>query len=784
MRIGVDGHVLSGKFQGSRTYLLNLYRAVIEKNHDHEFVFFGHWSEDRPYGDKVEYVEFPSASRWKRLTSDTDRLIRKHGIDLYHSNYIAPIRLSCRSLLTIHDILFESHSPYFSNQFVLRSRFLVRRSANKAVQIHTVSNYSRKEIIDRYNIDESRIRIVQDGVDLNNFSCHNRQASAKAVCDKFGVSDYILTVGRIEPRKNHVTLLRAYARLLAGRTDPGPLVVVGQPDFGYNDFFATLKALGLEHRVKIIDHADDAMLVNLYCAARLFVYPSFAEGFGIPPLEAMACGTPVITSNATALCEIAGEAAVQIDPHSAEQLANAMNLLLNDSRHCESLVSRGLKQAAAYTWSHAAEQYLKAVAELPSENLHPVRQSRNMALDIHKTVAFCGTRGLPAHYGGFETAVDEITLRFVRKGVTCEVFSRAHTSEDKPRVHRGRHLTYVEGSRRRKFDTFVSSFQTGWHLLRNRRKYGYVFWFNNANLPGILLTRLARIPMSVNTDGLEWRRAKWSWPFKVYYYFSSFLVAKFCKSLIADSKGIQAFYRAKFGTECQFIPYGTPAILPDDSARARAILERVGLEPGRYFLQITRLEPDNLPLEAATAFQKTNLDKSGFVMVVVGYQGPTPYASTLKDLHGESGIRVLNATYDPELLHILRRNCYCYVHGNSVGGTNPALLEAMATCPRVMAIDSPFSREVMGSEGTFFDPNDIAAAFIETTRQPAKYDELSKQVSSRYQWEAVAQSYMRLAGGLDANYCPAATTKLILRDRRMSKPTIAARKKDRTLTPV
>src|SRR5512138_737182 len=120
-----------------------------------------------------------------------------------------------------------------------------------------------------------------------------------------------------------------------------------------------------------------------------------------------------------------------------------------------------------------------------------------------RTIAFCGTRGLPANYGGFETAVDEISRRFVSVGYTCEVFTRTGQSDTETHTtHQGRRLVYIKGSRYRKLDTFISSIRTGLYLLSHRRSYQHVFWFNNANLPGILLTRFARIPMTVNTDGL------------------------------------------------------------------------------------------------------------------------------------------------------------------------------------------------------------------------------------------------------------------------------------------
>lgn len=368
-------------------------------------------------------------------------------------------------------------------------------------------------------------------------------------------------------------------------------------------------------------------------------------------------------------------------------------------------------------------------------------------------VVFCGTRGVPAGYGGFETAVDETSRRFVQNGYDCVVVCRRSSYGDAPEAHEGRRLVYVEGSASAKLDTFVSAFETGWHLLRHRRAYRHVFWFNNANLPGILLTLLARLPMSVNTDGMEWRRAKWAWPFKAYYFLASFLVARLCGSLISDSKAMRSFYKDAFRKETECIPYGVPDIPSVSARRSSEILEGYGVEAGRYLLQITRFEPDNLPLEAVAAFRRADLARRGFKFLLVGYQRPTPYAQQIKGMAGEN-VLVADAVYDPEVVATLRRNCFSYVHGNSVGGTNPALLEAMATCPRVLAIDVPFSRELLGETGFFFRPDDLDAALHDLPGRADRAAEMTRRVSSLYRWDDVAQSYMHLVEGRPADYPP------------------------------
>jgi glycosyltransferase involved in cell wall biosynthesis/GT2 family glycosyltransferase len=393
----------------------------------------------------------------------------------------------------------------------------------------------------------------------------------------------------------------------------------------------------------------------------------------------------------------------------------------------------------------------RSSAGIPPHDYPPMNPQANRG---SKRIAFCGTRGLPARYGGFETAVDEITRRFVRRGYDCVVFSRTYSDTSSPDYHDGRKLIHVRGSSRGTLDTFLASFQEGWHLLRHRGEYDYVFWFNNANFPGILLTRLARAPMSVTTDGLEWRRPKWRWPFKAYSFLSSFLICRLCDSLVSDAREIQSYYRQRFWKDTHFIPHGSPRVQTVPPDRRSVILERYGLEPGRYILQITRFEPDNLPLDTALAFRAAGLARHGVKLVLVGYNRETPYARRIKEMSGSHGISVVNAIYDAEVLTALRENCSCYVHGNSVGGTNPALLEAMTSCPRILAIDTAFNREVLGDTGYLFAPANMAASLRGVLSNPERSAAMRDRVQTLYRWDSVAESYVRLVEGKPAAYSP------------------------------
>lgn len=373
---------------------------------------------------------------------------------------------------------------------------------------------------------------------------------------------------------------------------------------------------------------------------------------------------------------------------------------------------------------------------------------------LNYKVAFCGTRGVPANYGGFETAVDEISCRFVQHGYKVDVFCRLSHSGEAINEHEGRRLITVKGSPIRSLETFVAAFQTGWYLFHHRREYCHVFWFNNANFPGILLTLLAGIPVTVNTDGLEWRRRKWSLPFKIYYFLTSWCLSLIAPRLISDSSGIRSFYKGTFHRDTDLIPYGVPDLPQISMQKQFEILQTYGLEAGRYFLQITRIEPDNLPLEIAKGFNKSGITKLGMKLAIVGYKEKTPYAEEVKKLNHTGGIIVLPANYDQQVLYTLRNHCFCYVHGNSVGGTNPALLEAMSNCPRIMAIDVIFSREVLGVYGNYFSIDNLIDVFLDSVSFPDKRTELKKCVHNAYQWDAVAASYMAIVENLDPTYKP------------------------------
>jgi glycosyltransferase involved in cell wall biosynthesis len=356
-RIGVDLHVLEGIHQGSRTHCLELFSRVIHRLPQIDFRFF----VDNTRWDgacaklftaaNAEVVAMPHTNSIARLLVQLPRLVKRHRIDLLHTQYISPLTVSSAKAITVHDILFEDYPQYFQPFFRYRSRLLVRLSARRAELVFTVSEYSKQQLLKMYGIPETRIVKVMNGVDTERFFPGDEGAGELTALG-LRPGGYFLTVGRLEPRKNHAGMLRALAMLPSPRPR---LVVVGQRDFEYENIFRLRDLLHLQSDVQFLETVNDELLASLYRNCKAFLYPTYAEGFGMPVLEAMASGAPVITSNTTALPEIAGGSAILVDPSSSESIASALRRLIEVPELAAGMEAKGLERAAELNWAASVE---------------------------------------------------------------------------------------------------------------------------------------------------------------------------------------------------------------------------------------------------------------------------------------------------------------------------------------------------------------------------------------------------------------------------------------------
>jgi glycosyltransferase involved in cell wall biosynthesis len=366
MRICLNASPAVHHIAGLGRYTQELMSALLDIDSDNEYVAF----YNRPSEAQVD----PPLDRLPRLTTNLDtkpwrmsalvahfarisqdRLFPK--VDLFHgTDHLLPRLTRIKTVFTLHDLVFrfypQTHKPL--NRWFLT--LMMPRFLKAADAVIAVSESTKSDAIRTYGLDEAKITVIYEGV-----SPHFRRASPEAIADvrhKYSLPDqFILSVGTIEPRKNLTSLLEAY-HALRNEGFPLRLVIVGKKGWLYSGFFNRVHELGLEHEVIFPGFVPDGDLPALYSAADLFVFPSLYEGFGLPALEALACGTPVVCSNASSLPEVAGEAALLVNPGSVEALVRAMRDVSSKRELRDDLGARGPQQAARFNWRRTAQETL------------------------------------------------------------------------------------------------------------------------------------------------------------------------------------------------------------------------------------------------------------------------------------------------------------------------------------------------------------------------------------------------------------------------------------------
>ncbi|RFU23042.1 glycosyltransferase family 1 protein [Geodermatophilus marinus] len=361
-----------------------------------------------------------------------------------------------------------------------------------------------------------------------------------------------------------------------------------------------------------------------------------------------------------------------------------------------------------------------------------------------------GTRGVPARYGGFETAVEEVGRRLADRGHDVVVYCRTapDAAGPRPAEHLGMRLVHLPAARRRALETLSHTALSVQHLLTHRTDVALVF--NAANAPLLPLLRAARIPVATHVDGLEWKRAKWGPAGRRYYRAAEALAVRWSDVLIADAQGIADYYRDAFAAPTTLLTYGAPRIRPGAHR-----LAEVGLEPRGYHLVVARFEPENhvdLVVEGYVAGAATR------PLVVVG---SAPYSDAYtRRVHAlaDDRVRFLGGVWDQELLDQLYAHACTYLHGHSVGGTNPSLLRAIGAGAAVTAFDVDFNREVVGESGRWFrTPADVARATEAAEADPAgtlRAGERARERAAAYDWDEVAAGYEELAARLAGRRFP------------------------------
>lgn len=355
-------------------------------------------------------------------------------------------------------------------------------------------------------------------------------------------------------------------------------------------------------------------------------------------------------------------------------------------------------------------------------------------------VALVGTRGVPAHYGGFETAVEEVGRRLVERGHDVVVYCRTAGDEPRPEEYLGMRLVHLPALRRRSLETLSHTGLSVAHLLAHRPDVAFVF--NAANSPWLPFLRAARVPVATHVDGLEWRRGKWGPTGRRYYRVAEQLAVRWSDALIADAQGIADYYAAEFGAPTELLAYGAPRVTGLDGSR----LSELGLTSGGYHLVVARFEPENHVAEIVEGYVRSS---ATLPLVVVGSAPYSDeYTARVRDAADER-VRFLGGVWDSELLDTLYAHTATYLHGHSVGGTNPSLLRAIGAGAATVAFDVAFNREVLRADGRYFSGvEDLAARVEEAEADLGAAHARGAALALRavdYDWDDVAAGYADLA---------------------------------------
>ena len=349
--------------------------------------------------------------------------------------------------------------------------------------------------------------------------------------------------------------------------------------------------------------------------------------------------------------------------------------------------------------------------------------------------AILGTRGIPARYGGFETFAEELSTRLAARGHRVTVYCRQRAESP----YRGVFLAYLPTIRHKYFDTIVHTFLSTLHLLFHRNDA--VVYCNAANAVFTWMPRVLGMPVALNVDGLERNRKKWNAVGKAWYRVSEWLATWMPNAVVTDAVAIAEYYQQRYRRASNMIPYGAQI----GPVQTSAVLDQLGLQPQKYFLYVSRMEPENNGLLVRECFEKVETP------LKLALIGDAPYAAEY--------INKVRDTHDPRIVmpgaiygdgyKELGSHCFAYIHATEVGGTHPALIEAMGRGALTLYLDTPENAEVAGGAGIPFTHENLSEVIKLTSIMPPEEREqwqlrAIKRVEERYSWDAVTDSYENL----------------------------------------
>jgi glycosyltransferase involved in cell wall biosynthesis len=365
MLIGIDAsRAAVERRTGTENYSLHLIRGLLDQGRGHRFrLYFNQAPAEDLFPAAAERRLIPLRRLWTHLRLSSELL--QHPPDLlFVPSHVLPLVHPKRCVVTIHDLGFQYYPQAHTLSQNLYLRWSTRHNARAATRLLVDSEATRQDLVRYYGTPESKIVVVYPGRD-ESLAPVTDPSELSTIRARYGISaDYFLYVGTLHPRKNLVRLVQAFGAFTQNTSSDLQLVLAGRKGWLYDDIWAQVRKLSLTERIVFTGYVPAEDLPALLSGARAFVYPSLYEGFGLPVLEAMACGTPVICSNVSSLPEVAGDAAILIEPLDVESISAALTSTAVDDALCRELVTRGFKQKEHFSWRRCAQETLEVLEDV------------------------------------------------------------------------------------------------------------------------------------------------------------------------------------------------------------------------------------------------------------------------------------------------------------------------------------------------------------------------------------------------------------------------------------
>lgn len=377
MKFSVDGHAIGRHLTGNEVYVRSLLANFATIDRESEFVTYISVPEARAWVPERFATRPVAANPFVRLGFDLSARLREDMPSLIHVQYTAPLACPVPVVVSVHDVSFWDHPEFFPRTRAMQLRWSVSRTVKIAAKVLTGSEFSRGTILEAYGLPEDKVVVVPNAA-----GPYFRPLHLDNACDwvrtKFAVPvPFVLSVGDLQPRKNQIGLIKAFAKLIQAFPQLRHRLVLAGKDTWFSDKVRdAVKQSGVADRIRLLGFVTDDDLLHLYNACDVFVFPSFYEGFGLPILEAMACGRAVACSNTSAIPEVADGAAILFNPYSVDEITRSMADLLRDPELRIRMERLGQQRSATFNWQKTARETLDVYREVAERNAHKAPGSK------------------------------------------------------------------------------------------------------------------------------------------------------------------------------------------------------------------------------------------------------------------------------------------------------------------------------------------------------------------------------------------------------------------------